>query len=64
MHENEATTHDAEKEVEANNYEAENEVEAAKFGLEDLTWLYVHQSIKSIKTHLYSVMCHKRIRGA
>jgi len=31
MHENEATTHEAE--AEANKYEAENEIKAVKFGL-------------------------------
>jgi len=30
MHENEATTHEAENEAEANNYEAENEAKAVK----------------------------------
>jgi len=34
MHENEATTHEAENEADANNYGAENEVEAVKFVLE------------------------------
>jgi len=30
MHENEATTHEAENEAEVNNYEAKNEVKAVK----------------------------------
>jgi len=39
MHENEATTHEAENKAEASNYEAKNEVNAVKCGLEALTSL-------------------------